>query len=375
MMISDLADCCGFSVPTITKYISELLKENLVMPSGKIIQSRGKHPAIYKINPNSKYFAGVDIKRDSLRLALVNLAGDVIKENIISDYHFSNSLPYFEDMKNKVLTFLDSTPPQLKKQDIPYISFNIFGRVDSQTGTCHSFFNFEGMDMPLAEMLTEELGIKTIIENDTKAMTFGYLKKYNHAHFNNFLFVNISYGLGLGIVMDGKVYRGKNGYSGEFGHINAYNNEVICHCGKKGCLETEVSGYAANAKIKERYKNGETTILSSKIEKGMVLSPNDFLEAVAIEDPLSIDIVEKMGIDLGKQLANLINIFNPEAVVIGGSFSEENAYFLESVKSGIRKYSLKLLYKNLTITQAENPNGAGVLGACMIGRDRFIDEL
>lgn len=119
MMISALADSCGFSVPTITKYINELLNENLVMPSGKIIQSRGKHPAVYKINPNSRYFAGIDIKRDSLRLAIINLSGDTIKEEVISDYHFSNSLPYFEDMKNKVLTFLDSTPPSLKNTIFP----------------------------------------------------------------------------------------------------------------------------------------------------------------------------------------------------------------------------------------------------------------
>ena len=111
VMISDLAEDCGFSVPTVTKYINELLKEGLVIAAGKITQSRGKHPSVYKINPSSKYFVGVDIKRDSLRLAIINLAGDVIREEIITDFLFSNSIPYFEDMKNKVLSFINSTPP------------------------------------------------------------------------------------------------------------------------------------------------------------------------------------------------------------------------------------------------------------------------
>lgn len=261
------------------------------------------------------------------------------------------------------------------RRNIAYACFSISGRVDSEAGVSHSAFNFEGDDTPLAEMLSEKIGLRVIIENNTRAMAFGEFSLYNPEKFRNFLFVNVSWGLGLGIVIDGKVYGGNNGYAGEFGHMNVFNNEIICHCGKKGCLETEVSGMAMQRKLMTRVNNGETTILKDIISRGRETSSRDILYAINREDPLCIDIIEDMGMELGKQLANMINLFNPEAVVLSGSLSRDEVYFTEAVKSSIRKYSLKLMYKNVRIVQSGNPDKVGVLGACLIGRYRFAEEI
>lgn len=271
------------------------------------------------------------------------------------------------------MRFIDSLP--VEKRKIAYACFSISGRIDSEAGVSHSAFNFEGDDTPLARTLSEKIGLRVIIENNTRAMTFGELHLYNREHFRNFLFVNISWGLGLGIVIDGKVYGGNNGYAGEFGHMNTCNNEIICHCGKKGCLETEVSGMAMSRMLAERIRNGETTILKDMINSGEDPTPADILKAIGSEDPLCIDLIENMGMKLGKQLANLINLFNPEAVILSGSFSRESTYFTEAIKSSIRKFALKLMYRNVRIIQGENPDRIGMLGACLIGRHRFAGEV
>ncbi|MDY4481533.1 MAG: ROK family transcriptional regulator [Candidatus Cryptobacteroides sp.] len=369
MMIADLATAAGYSVPTIAKYTNELISEELVTMPGKINQARGKHPCIYALNGPSKYFIGVDIKRDSLSMAVMDLAGHIIAREKAEDLPFSNSAPYFEEMTGRVSQFIGTTGTDRNK--IAFLCFNIPGRVDSVSGKSFSMFTFEGDDTPLADLLTERMGITSIIENDSRAMTFGWHKLYNRNGYRNYLFVNISYGLGLGIVIDGQIYRGENGYAGEFGHINTFNNQIICHCGKKGCLETEISGSAANRIARERIRNGETSILQDIVSKGEEISPKNLIDALSREDPLCIDILEKMGMELGRHLANLINIFNPESVVISGSLSEDNVYFIESIKSGIRKNSLKLMYKNVNILRDENASEIGVIGACMIGRWRF----
>lgn len=276
-----------------------------------------------------------------------------------------------EDVCIKVNNFIDRLPVDRTK--LSSVCFCISGRIDSQRGISYSAFNFEGDDTPLSEILTEKIGFKAIIENNTRAMTFGELGLYNKEKFRNFLFINISWGIGLGIVIDGKIYSGLNGFAGEFGHLNVYNNEIICHCGKKGCLETEVSGMAMQRHLVERIKAGEASVLKGISENGMRFE--DILEAINREDPLCIDIIENMGMELGKQIANLINIFNPEAVILSGTLSRDNIYFLEAIKSSIRKYSLRLMYKNVRIVKSGNPDKIGALGACLIGRNRFADGI
>lgn len=190
----------------------------------------------------------------------------------------------------------------------------------------------------------------------------------------NIIFINISWGLGIGIIIDGKIYTGKSGFSGEFGHVNAFDNEIICHCGKKGCLETEASGNALHRIFLERVSRGETSILSNRLkDKGNPLTLDDLIVAVNKEDPLCIEIVEEIGQKLGKQIAGLINIFNPELVIIGGTLSLTGDYIAQPIKTAVRKYSLNLVNKDSIILTSKLKDKAGIVGACMLARSRMFE--
>ena len=204
-------------------------------------------------------------------------------------------------------------------------------------------------------------------------MTFGELSMGNAQGFRNALFVNASWGLGLGIIVNGELYYGRHGYSGEIGHMNVYNNEIMCHCGKKGCLETEVSGSAIHRKLLERIRQGQTSVLSPLVAHGQTISTFDIVYAATRnEDPLCIELIEQAGAELGRQLANLINIFNPEAVIVGGVLALAEEYFLPPIRSVIRKYSLKLMCKDIEVLVSANPQKAGMIGACMVARQSFF---
>jgi predicted NBD/HSP70 family sugar kinase len=251
------------------------------------------------------------------------------------------------------------------------ITFNLSGRVNTEKGTSASLFNFEETkETPLSQLLTERFGKEVFIMNDTKAMAFGEYLNLND-RYKNMLYINAGWGLGLGIVINGELYYGKDGYSGEFGHNPGYNNNILCHCGKKGCIETEVSGSAISRKIIERIRKGESSVLSDIVETKEALTPKDIIGAVEKEDPLTIDIVSQTGNELGRHLAGLLNIFNPEIIVIGGSLScIPSVYFLKQIEVTIYKYSLRLMSQNVPIVYSTLGNNAGVIGACMVARSR-----
>lgn len=369
--ITDLAKELDLSVPTVTKFISEMCEEGYINDYGKLETSGGRHPSIYGLNPESGYFIGVDIKKFAINIGLINFKGDMLELNMNTPYKFENTQEALERLCDLIKNFIKET--EVNKDKIMNICINISGRVNPESGYSFSMFNFS--EQPLAEVLAKKIGFPVCIDNDTRAMTYGEYMKGNVTGEKNIIFVNISWGLGIGIIIDGKIYTGKSGFSGEFGHVNAFDNEIICHCGKKGCLETEASGSAFHRIFLERIKNGETSILSNRLkEKNKPLTLDELIEAACKEDPLCIEIVEEIGKKLGKQIAGLINIFNPEMVIIGGTLSLTGDYITQPIKTAVRKYSLNLVNKDSVIVTSKLKDKAGIIGACMLARSRMFED-
>lgn len=369
--ITDLSKELDLSVPTVTKFITEMCEDGYINDYGKLETNGGRHPILYGLNPESGYFIGVDIKRFSINIALINFKGDTVELKMDAPYRFENSIEGLNELCKLILGFIKKL--SIDKEKILNINVNISGRVNPESGYSFSQFNFE--ERPLADILTERLGYKTTIDNDTRAMTYGEYMQGCVKGEKNIIFVNVSWGLGIGIIIDGKVYTGKSGFSGEFGHINTFDNEIICHCGKKGCLETEASGSALHRILLQRIQNGESSILSGIIAaKKESLTLDEIIEAVNKEDLLCIEIIEEIGQKLGKQIAGLINLFNPELVIIGGTLSLTGEYITQPIKTAVRKYSLNLVNKDSVIMTSKLKDRAGILGACMLARSRMFES-
>lgn len=368
--ITDLSKELDLSVPTITKFIYEMCEDGYINDYGKLETTGGRHPSLYGLNPESGYFIGVDIKKFSINIGLINFKGDMIELKMNIPYKFENTSEALEELCKLISNFIKKTGINTEK--IMNICINISGRVNPDSGYSFSMFNFS--ERPLAEILTEKIGHPVCIDNDTRAMTYGEYMQGCVTGEKNIIFVNISWGLGIGIIIDGKIYTGKSGFSGEFGHINVFENEILCHCGKKGCLETEASGSALHRILLERINSGENSILSNRINiKGDALTLDEIIGAVNKEDLLCIEIVEEIGQKLGKQIAGLINIFNPELVIIGGTLSLTGDYITQPIKTAVRKYSLNLVNKDSVITTSKLKDKAGIVGACMLARSRMFE--
>ena len=368
--IHDLSKELDLSIPTVTKLIKEMCEEGYITDHGKLETTGGRHPNLYGLNPESGYFIGVDIKKFTLSIGLINFKGDMVELKTNISYRFENTPESLYKLIEILQEFIGELSIDTKK--ILNININISGRVNPEQGYSYSIFNFD--ERPLASILSEKLGYRVSIDNDTRAMTHGeYLQGCANGE-KNILFINISWGLGIGIIIDGKAYCGKSGFAGEFGHTIVYDNQIICHCGKKGCLETEASGMALHRILLERIESGESSILSERVKTNTVITLDDIIDAIHKEDVLCIEIVEEIGSKLGKQIAGLINIFNPELVIIGGALSMTGDYITQPIKTAIRKYSLNLVNKDSAILTSKLKDQAGIIGACMLARSRVFEN-
>ena len=189
---------------------------------------------------------------------------------------------------------------------------------------------------------------------------------------SNVIYLHMGRGVAIGIVIDGKLYYGKNGFAGEFGHIPFFDNEKICTCGKKGCLETEVSGMAIEEKICDLIRSGVNTILREKYDRNEPIHINDIITAARNDDNLSIELIEEAGEKVGKAVAFLINTFNPETVIVGGNLAAAGDYIMLPLKSATNKYSLNLVYKDTKFRLSKMSDNANAWGVAMLMRNRII---
>ena len=368
--IAELSRELDLSVPTVTKFITELKEQGLITEFGKVHTPGGRHPIVYGLNPTSAYFVGVDMTRHHLNLALMDFTGNIVNHLMGISYTYENTTESLDLLCGHIQNFIDKTGDYKKK--IYNINLNIPGRVNPESGYSYSSFYFS--EIPLTETLSKKLNYNVGIDNDTRAMAFGEYMKGAVEGEQDVIFVNISWGLGIGIIIDGKPYYGKSGFSGEFGHFPIFDNEILCHCGKKGCLETEASGLSIHRTIIDRVSKGESTVLTDLVKEVDSLTLSDIIKATNMEDPLCIEIVEEVGYKLGKYIAGLINIFNPELVVIGGRVAETEGFIMLPIRSSIRKYSLNLVNKDSRIVSSKLKSKAGIIGACMIARSRLFAE-
>ncbi|GHV32540.1 transcriptional regulator [Bacteroidia bacterium] len=368
--ISELAKTIDMSIPTATKIINDMCEKGSINEYGKLETTGGRHPSLYGLNHDAAYFIGVDIKQFGVNIALINFKGDMIDLSMGVPYELKNSPEALDKLIVIIKEFIDRQT--IDKAKVLNIAINISGRVNSESGYSYSIFYFE--ERPLVDILRERLGYRVTIDNDTRAMTYGEYIAGCVTKEKDIIFVNISWGIAIGIIIDGKVYNGKSGFSGELGHVKSYDNEVLCHCGKKGCLETEVSGLAMHRRLIEKLKEGASSLLSKKFAKNEQIKLSDIVQAVNKEDVLCIDLVEDIGRKLGEHLAGIINIFNPEMVIIGGTLALTGDYIMQPIITSIRKYSLNLVNKDSVITTSKLKDKTGIIGACMISRLRVFEN-
>lgn len=369
--IAELSSSLGVSVPYTTKTLNELIEDGLIEVTGKKDNYSKRAPKIYDLIATSGYFLGIDTGKQSLTFGICDFCGNMVAEPELIHFDYQDTPECFDRFINLINEYIQRSG--IARSQIKKACMSIGGRVNPEIGCAYNYFTCT--EMPLAEALTERLDLPFCIDNDTRCMTYGEYLKGVCKGLKNIIFVNVSWGIGIGIIFDGKLYLGKSGFSGEIGHMHIYNNDIICHCGKTGCMETETSGSALLRKMKEALENGGTSVLSDKVKNlHQELTLQDILDAIQKEDVLSIETLQKVAVELGTNLAGIINIFNPEMLVIGGDLSVTGAYLTQPICMGIKKFSLNMVNEDSQVAASTLKEHAGQIGACLMARSKYLNN-
>lgn len=367
--ITELSASLNVSNPTINKLLCELATEGYVQDMGKIETAGGRRPCSYGLIPTSGYFIGIDIADNHLNFEMIDLNKNQIVMDMAHPFTVRNDYATLDRLAQEIDTFIQSN--DIERSKILGVGIIIRGRVDSGTGHTYNIFNFD--PRPLSELMTQKCGIRTIIENDTRAMAYAEWNIDGGEQAKNALFVNVGRGVGVGIIINGKLYYGKSGFSGEFGHIPFFDNQTICHCGKKGCLETEASGAALEKGFVVALEKGASSILSEQYATTGAVALQDIIDAASKDDVLSIELITSVGEKIGRGIGVLINLFNPELVVVGGVLSSVGDYLMLPIRTALNKYSLSLVNRDSQLRLSSLGESAGVIGAALLARNRILE--
>lgn len=370
--IAALSEQINTSVPTVTKLIGELMDEGFMIELGKSGTSGGRRPSIYGLNPEAGYFIGLDIRHTHASIAVTDFKGGLVC--------FEDNIPFILEIDEACLhTISKNIRDFFVEHDLDWnrvlgMGISVAGRVNPKTGYSN-LYSFDP-DRPINRILSEDLDIPVVIENDSRAMTYGEYLSGVVKKEKNVLFVNVSWGLGMGMILNGRLYYGTSGYSGEFGHFPLLDNGQMCRCGKIGCLETGASGSALLRMISEKLTAGRASSLARKFKADGKINITEVFTAIQQEDILAIETVEKVGTNLGKGLAGLINIFNPELVVIGGKVAvAAGDYLMLPIRTAIKRHVLNIANQDTTIKLTQLKQKAAPIGAALLARSRMLGIL
>ena len=226
---------------------------------------------------------------------------------------------------------------------------------------------------PVRDVLATHLGCPVLVDNDVNIMALGEMHRGVARTVDDFLFVKIGTGVGCGIVVDGRVYRGVSGSAGDLGHIRVDDEGPVCACGNVGCLEAYFSGAALAREAMAAARSGASGHLADRLQEVDVLTGADVSAAARAGDPVSVEIIRSGGQRLGQLLAGLVSFFNPGAVIIGGEVANGLGHpLLAEVRSVVYRRSLPLATENMPIVLSEMRGDAGVVGAARLISDQVL---
>lgn len=366
--IAEYSRILGVSIPTVTKIIAEMIDLGLIQDEGKVDTKGGRRPNVYGLNPLAGYFVGVDIARHHFHIAICDFKGEVIR--FVQDIEFvlEANADSFKRVCRRIKDEVAATG--IAWDSVRACGVSLTGRVNPEKG--YSLTYFVNDELPIKDQFEQQLGVPVNIENDSRAMAFGEYMNLGAKADPNMVFVNVGWGLGMGLILDGKLYYGKSGFSGEIGHFPYLNNDVICRCGKTGCLETGASGWALHKIILQKISEGKSSPLAEIYKKNGSIELKEILDAMDHEDILAIEAMESVGSTLGRALAGLINIFNPGLVVIGGRLIVGGDYLMLPIKSAVNKHSLTKVAADTKFRFSKLDRRAASVGDCLLARSKYL---
>ena len=370
---NEICGSMGISLPTVNTLLTDLIRSGEVIKQGRAASQGGRKPDLYRLAPDAFYVLAVDLSKYAVSLALYNCQQSQVKDKVIYKLVLNNEAETFEQLCLHLETYISASG--FPSQKIIAIGFSMPGLIDSKAGINHTYLNFGGKS--LQAHLESRFPQAVFLENDARAMTLAEFKFGAAKSAQNVLGIFVGWGIGLGIVIDGKLYQGTSGFAGEFAHSPLFESqEINCTCGKKGCLEAIASGTSIVRMAEEALLLDKDSILAriAKAYKGP-LDPNLVVNAAKEGDQRAITILSDVGLNLGRGISMLIQLLNPELIVLGGVVAEADQYILTPIQQALNVYSMAKSREKTQLALYQLGNDVGLVGAIAVVTDKLFEEV
>ena len=359
---AEIAKLTGLTPASVTNITKFLIEDKFLIESKVGESSGGRPPIILELNADARYVIGVGIGVGVIDVVITNLSANIIikKSIIIEDerYHYDLVIKKLVNLHNEVVE-----SSQIDQEKILGVGVALHGIVNARTGVSIHALYYGWKNKNIKEKLEQELGLTVCVDNYVRAMALGESWFGATKDIANFVTLNISNGIGAGIIINNTPYYGVDFSAGEIGHIVVEADGDKCNCGKYGCLETVASNNNITRKAIKLIKQGVNSSLSRDVNDINNWSIEDICKDAKEGDELSITILKEAARYIGVAITNLINILNPTAIVVVGEIFENTTYTIETLNEIVKNRGLKLLSENVRIIRSLLGRDAAVVGA------------
>ncbi len=368
MSCTEISAKINRSIPLTTRIIEELILDEYVVEVGFAPSSGGRRPMLYSLQNNIFYVLSVAMDQLVTRISLVanqnNYFGEIERFELPL-HNNPDALPLLAEKIEEVIA-----RSSIDKSRIIGVGIGMPGFIDTKKGINFSFLETKGKT--IVEFLNEKINLPVYIDNDSSLIALAELKFGNARNKDNAMVLNISWGVGLGLVLNGELFRGHSGFAGEFSHMPLFNNNKLCSCGKTGCLETETSLLVLIDKVNEGLKSGRTSILSKTEHSGNPeIEYEAIINAAVKGDQFAIEILSQAGYNIGRGIAILVHLLNPESIVLSGRGSIGGKLWLTPIQQALNELCIPKIAENLQISISSLGIEAELIGAAALVMEHY----
>lgn len=367
---AELSELFDKSIPSITKAVNELIADGFVVEHGYAPSSGGRRPLLYAIKPDAMYILAVAMDQLSTRIQLLDLLNRPVADSFTFDLKLLNNDEALDILIKSMNNYIIKSG--IPKEKIAGVGMGMPGFVNVRQGINYTYLNSGGKN--LNQYLKEKLGLPVYIDNDSSLIAlaeqrFGIAKAQQ-----NVMVINLGWGIGLGMIVNGEIFRGHNGFAGELSHIPISEDDALCACGKRGCLETVASMQVVAEKAIEGINSGRATSVKCTTTAPSKTLLDDILDAAEKGDQFAIELLSDSAYKIGKALAILIHIMNPQTIVLSGRGARAGKILLAPIQQALHKYCIPRLAESTQLLISNLGFDAELIGSAVLMMENFDKE-
>ncbi len=370
---ANIAKMTGLNPSTVSSIIGELIEENLIRETDLIQNGTGRPGRLLELNPKGGCALGIEINVDYIDILVTDFSADIKwrrKLPSTPEIGQEDIMKHVKQLAEEAISFINKDNCNLLG-----VGVGVPGLVDVSSGLLRLAPNLRWVDVPVKDVLAEIFDCPIYVENEANVAALGEYYFGAAQNVKDFIYLSAGIGLGSGIIIGGKLFRGMSGYAGEAGHMTLDPNGELCGCGKRGCLETYVGPRAIVQRVQRALANGAESTLNGNSGNSIdMISIEDIIDAAQAGDKIAVDALCEAAFYLGIGVANLVNLFDVEVIVLGGSLNKASDLILNKVEEVALENTLAPGREQLKVIPSAFGADACIMGAIALVLDDLLRD-